>query len=74
MHISAQEILKGVIFMFCKKCGKELKEGALFCDNCGAKVEEQTYGAYGVNPEIILPERKFYQKGNFTRQPGFLFL
>lgn len=25
--------------MFCKKCGKELLEGALFCGNCGAKAE-----------------------------------
>lgn len=25
--------------MFCKVCGKELSEGALFCGNCGAKVE-----------------------------------
>lgn len=24
--------------MFCKKCGKELKEGALFCSGCGQKV------------------------------------
>lgn len=25
--------------MFCKVCGKELSEGALFCGNCGSKVE-----------------------------------
>ncbi len=24
--------------MFCKKCGKELKDGALFCSGCGQKV------------------------------------
>lgn len=24
--------------MFCKKCGKEIKDGMLFCTNCGAKV------------------------------------
>ncbi len=24
--------------MFCKKCGKELKDGALFCTSCGQKV------------------------------------
>ena len=26
---------------FCKECGKPLKEGALFCSNCGAKVEKE---------------------------------
>lgn len=25
--------------MFCRKCGKELRENAVFCDQCGAKVE-----------------------------------
>ena len=25
--------------MFCRKCGKELREGAVFCDQCGEKVE-----------------------------------
>jgi|GEM_PF-4857015 len=24
--------------MFCKNCGRELKDDAKFCDNCGAKV------------------------------------
>ncbi|MBP5407992.1 MAG: zinc ribbon domain-containing protein [Bacilli bacterium] len=27
--------------MFCRSCGKELSEGAKFCDACGAKVEEE---------------------------------
>ena len=26
--------------MVCSKCGTELKDGATFCHNCGAKVEE----------------------------------
>ena len=24
--------------MFCKKCGKQIRDGMLFCTNCGAKV------------------------------------
>lgn len=26
--------------MYCKNCGKEIKDGSLFCTNCGAKTEE----------------------------------
>lgn len=26
--------------MFCKKCGKEIKDGELFCPSCGHKVGE----------------------------------
>lgn len=26
--------------MFCEKCGKELPEGATFCNQCGSKIEE----------------------------------
>ncbi len=27
--------------MFCSKCGKELPEGARFCENCGSPVGEE---------------------------------
>lgn len=27
--------------MFCKYCGKEVKEGAKFCTNCGEQTEKE---------------------------------
>lgn len=56
--------------MFCKKCGKELKDGALFCENCGAKVEENTTGA---NQDTIVDEKKFYQTTWFSILMIFIF-
>ena len=35
--------------MFCKKCGNEIKAGAVFCAHCGAPVE-QTVREMGTNP------------------------
>lgn len=39
--------------MFCKKCGKELNEGAAFCPNCGEQVNGGTANAntVPVNPQ-----------------------
>lgn len=28
--------------MYCKNCGKTLNQGAMFCPNCGAKIESQS--------------------------------
>ena len=27
--------------MYCKNCGAEINEGALFCGNCGMKIETE---------------------------------
>ena len=35
--------------MFCKNCGKEINDDALFCPHCGAKTE--TAGAEAPAPE-----------------------
>ena len=56
--------------MFCKKCGKELKEGASFCENCGAKVEENTTG---VNQDTIVDKKKFHQTTWFSILMIFIF-
>lgn len=37
--------------MFCKKCGKEVKEGAAFCDSCGAPMN-QGGGQQGTLPPM----------------------
>ena len=49
---------------------KELKEGASFCENCGAKVEENTIG---VQQETISDKKKFYQTTWFSILMIFIF-
>ena len=38
--------------MFCENCGKELKENAKFCDECGAKVTIVPPSAVPAEPEV----------------------
>ena len=33
-----KDIIRGGVDMFCSECGTEIKEGAKFCYNCGAKL------------------------------------
>ena len=35
--------------MYCNNCGKQLPDGAQFCDGCGARQVEDGYGAQQVN-------------------------
>jgi uncharacterized membrane protein len=35
---------------FCQQCGAELKEGANFCDSCGANTQERQQSQQGANP------------------------
>ncbi len=43
--------------MFCSKCGSQITDGALFCPNCGAAVE-QNNNYY--NTEEQMPENNYY--------------
>lgn len=44
--------------MFCKKCGKQLKDGAQFCQYCGEKVTAPGAAASRKEPESVRPEIK----------------
>ena len=52
--------------MFCRKCGKELREDAVFCDQCGEKVEI-TEEAIVVDNEVVdvieQPEEETVERG-----------
>lgn len=39
--------------MYCEKCGKEMREGAVFCDNCGNKIiETKTVSQNKIKPKV----------------------
>ena len=40
--------------MFCEKCGKEIMEGAAFCDDCGTAVKKQINWFAGENKVVII--------------------
>lgn len=44
--------------MFCKKCGKQLKDGVQFCQYCGQKVTEVSAFVPKEEPEPNQPERE----------------
>lgn len=44
--------------MFCKNCGKELKDGALFCTGCGHKVLMPGSSAQSRQPEVQKPVQR----------------
>ena len=39
--------------MFCQKCGHKVTDGALFCDNCGARMEQPGTNVPPVNQEPV---------------------
>ena len=44
--------------MFCRNCGNQLPENALFCGNCGTKVEAQTAPQ---QPAYTAPQQPAYE-------------
>lgn len=64
--------------MYCKNCGKEIKDGSLFCTNCGAKTEENRKPVgetqedlmrrvIGKNADYYLAQRDRFQRGEKGR-------
>lgn len=52
--------------MFCKHCGKEIKDGDKFCSNCGAKVVEDE-----VNNWEVIDEEEVVNAFNGEKRAGF---
>ena len=44
-----------VRFMFCPKCGKGLREGAAFCNGCGAQLQNEVIA----NNEVSVPSKRW---------------
>ena len=71
--------------MICKQCGSELREGAVFCSNCGAKqvTEEidfektvgtfnnvpENTGAQPINTQESQPYQQPYQNSSYQNNP-----
>ena len=49
---------------FCCNCGKELREGARFCDVCGTAVQEQTTTSVGTNKRGTVYEGEIHKCPN----------
>lgn len=52
--------------MFCKNCGKELKEGAIYCSGCGMPVHEAAEGTVSRNSVCGTDKTVHEQKGFFA--------
>jgi len=55
--------------MFCQKCGKELREGAVFCDSCGAQQEERQDNIMQPQPVYAIPQPIPYTPPNPVKKP-----
>lgn len=44
--------MKGMAYMFCSKCGKELAEGTVFCPSCGNPVNSVNQAAAADSPNV----------------------
>ena len=53
--------------MFCRFCGSELPDDAVFCSNCGARIVSQHQAANQQQPEYQQPG---YQQQGYQQQPG----
>ena len=53
--------------MFCRFCGSELPDNAVFCSNCGARIVSQHQAANQQQPGYQQPG---YQQQGYQQQPG----
>ncbi len=63
--------------MYCRNCGKELRENASFCASCGLKLKEDKTNEIDqveVIEEIIIPEQKIESLASNTIILGIVFL
>ncbi len=56
--------------MFCKKCGKEVKDGAAFCPHCGANVGQPTGTQQGQQTTISSVGGGMYETGATVTSTG----
>ena len=66
--------------MFCRNCGKEIKDGAKFCENCGTPVmaaaeqaqntaEESKMQENNAPAEVVAPEASVAETDETQKKP-----
>ncbi len=64
-------MMKGIILMFCSKCGKEIMDEAVVCPNCGCATNNYTPKANDYSNDYIAIS-EFSRKANTIKTLGIL--
>ena len=65
------KFIKGDVYMYCSKCGKELNNDAKFCDGCGEKIDNKDVKTEGNTKRDVPKCTHCGYEGNWKVGPVF---